>query len=200
MDDERVEPALSRQRILDEMEMPDRIHPDWLQREFPEDLQAICDLGPLRPNQNFAQFLIQLQAIIYLFRAPRVSKAGAIQAVRDLENGTSSIKRAIQGFAHVNYFLLGAALLDASKKWPRLKGLDAKQVLELLDEFCVVSSALSEVMRSAAGISSVPRRRGDKREYYFVPALPLIELWESITGKSVPTPRESPRLTMVGRN
>jgi hypothetical protein len=189
MDRECVELAPSRQQILELMERPDRIQFDWLQREFPEELLAICALLPLQASPSRDQFLMQLTAIVYLFRGRFENVEGAKQSVHDLENGIANLKLARQGFGQIISFGLEAALPEASKKCPRLKGLNSKEVLELFDESCVMLDALSEAMRAAAGISALPRRQGDKGAYYFVPAFFLAELWESVTAKRVPTPK-----------
>ena len=204
MDGEHVEPAEGSQKIIELMKRPDRIRLDWLQQQFPEDFQAICDLGPLRANPNLTPFLVQFTALVYLCRAKYENVQGAEQAARDLDKGIANIRQAIQGFAHINYFRLGAFLAQTSDRCARLKGLDANEVLELLDDFCILGSALSEVMRSASNVSLVPRRRGDKRAYYFVPTIALIELWESKTAtqqegtarrsrRGVPTPKKAPK-------
>jgi hypothetical protein len=199
MDRDKIEPTLSKQEIVALMERPNRMRLDWLIKEFPEELHAICGLEPLRSSPNLIPFLTQLTAIIYLFRAKYEDFHDVMKAAHELEKGVAHIKRAMQGFAYVNFFLLRAALRETGEKCPHLMGLDAKQLLELLDDFCVLSSDIGEVLRSAAHIDLQPRGRGDKQAYYFVPTVPLIELWESVAGKKVPTPKKIPEASHGGK-
>jgi hypothetical protein len=190
------------------MERPDRMRLDWLITDFPKELHAICCLVPLRSSANLIPFLTQLTAIIYLFRAKYESVPVAKKVGRELEKGAGNLERAIQDFRRMNYFVLGAALPEVSEKSPRLKGLDATQVLELLDEYQVFLNALNDAVRTTADVALVPRKRGDKTAYHFVPTLPLMELWESILatqqdraarrqGRGVPTPK---RVTEVAQS
>ncbi len=103
----------------------------------------------------------------------------------------------------MNYFVLGEALDKVSDKFPRLKGLDGTQVLEQLDESVAFLNALKNAVKTAADVALLPRKRGDKTAYHFLPTLPLMELWESILatqqgragrrkGTAVPTPKKVP--------
>ncbi len=210
MGGDRVTPTVSKEQIVQLMERPDRLQLDWLLREFPKEISTLCDLAHVPPGYNLIPFLMQLTAIISLYRARYENVQGAEQAVRDLEKGIAYIRRAMQGFPHINYFLLEATLLEVREQCPSFRELNVRRALEVLDEFCVLARALSGAMRSAANAYTLPRRRGDKSDYYFLPTIPLIELWESIASiqqeggarrsrKDVPTPKRVPGVDDAGK-
>jgi hypothetical protein len=193
---ERQAPVLTiwKQLVVKLMERSGRLRPDWLQREFPEELRAICALAPMQSNPNLDRFLLGLHAIVYTFRARFEGANGAVRVVSALEHAIANIEKVIQGLGHFNAFALAAALPDVSEKCSQLKVVDAGQVFEQLTDTVVFLRALSEAMRSAASISVVPKRRGDKRKYDYVPALYLRWLWEGATGiEEIPHPKKLPK-------
>jgi hypothetical protein len=177
-----------------------------LRAEFPQEIEQICNLPPLRSKQRLIDdFLLKVGDIIYQSQRRLDSEHinRVLQSIRSSNAAAADIQKVMEGLAKLDIEQLETVLLIAGEVLPKpfFEKQDLEGFFRLLDDFGALMLTLYAAIRLGTGISDEPRGRGRPSSRYVLPALELIDAWESVTSerltddspvwflKRVPTPK-----------
>ncbi len=198
--------ARKRRQQLEQTALIETLQLDKLRTEFPQGIEQICNLPPLRSKPHLIDdFLLKVGDIIYQSRRRLDSEHinRVLQSIRSSNAAAADIQKVTEGLAKLDIEQLEAVLLIAGEVFPKpfFEKQDLEGFFRLLDDFGALMLTLYAAIRLGTGISDKPRGRGRPSSRYVLPALELIDAWESVTSerltddspvwflKRVPTPK-----------
>jgi hypothetical protein len=159
--------------------------------DFPAELKEVCNLSQLRLDPRLIDpFLLQLGTIIYRHRN-RYSTNDYFdrveQFIRSTNAAADNIDLVIECFGKMDIAHINSVLSVAIEIFPRpfFEKQDLEGFFRLLGDIRVLMMTLNVAVKIGTGVSGAPRGKGRPPSPYMLPALELIEAWESITAKKL---------------
>jgi hypothetical protein len=178
----------------------EKLQLDQLRADFPQEVKQICNLRPLQSNPHLVDDLLLKLGKIVDFGDRRLDKQQVdrvLQSIRSSNDAAANIAQVMGGLAKMDIEQVQTILFIARKVFPRpFKKRDLGGVFRLLNELQALMLTLHAAIKLGTGISDVPKGKGRPSSPYVVPALELIEAWESIT---TTRDREDSPLTFIKR-
>lgn len=180
---------------------------DRFRERHPNEINAICELAPLRKQNAWVDpLLLNLFNIVATY-GRRLSddedySGLVLQSIRSAEAAAQNFDSVVDGIMKMDITHIRQILFFAQRLHPEFFGKNGvMDFYRALNEFNSMMAALSAAIKLGTGTFDRPRGRGRPPSPYTRPALELIELWEFITAekpslstgwmiKKVPTPKK----------
>ena len=194
-----------RDQQLEQTALIEQIQLDQLRADFPQEVEQICNLEPLRSSPHLVDDLLLKLDKIVVFARRRLDKqhiARVEQAIRSSNDAAAKIAQVMDGLAKMDIEQLQSVLFIAREAFRQpLEKRDVSAFFRLLNDFQALMLTLHAAIQLGTGISELPKGKGRPSSRYVQPALELIDVWEFLTAtpycegspleviKRVPTPK-----------
>ena len=194
-----------RDQQLEQTALIKKLQLDQLRADFPQEVEQICNLRPLRSSPHPVDDLLLKLCEIVHFGRRRLGKQHVdlvVQTIRSSNDAAANIAQVIDGLAELDIEQLQNILFIAREVTPQpFEKRDLSAFFRLLNDYRALMLTLYAAIKLGTGISDVPKGKGRPSSPYVQPALELIEAWEAITAtrycedspleviKRVPTPK-----------
>jgi hypothetical protein len=172
-----------------------------LRRRFPDELEKIFKLHPLRSLAHADEFAVDFANIIF-FNQKLVDdgiKQTIMLATRSADEAAEKIEIFKKNFGALDTELLKPIFRLMQQLYPELipKNIGNDELFKVLSWIQIVFLFLSLATAISTSVGEPPKRRGRPESQHIFPVIQLIQLWERTTTKKlgklkpVPTPKRN---------